>query len=54
MSIGAHLVHGSSIKKRVGKINEIIRKLDENLLKEQHPDVLSIKKDRGKIGLLGA
>ncbi len=48
MLSGTHLVHGSSIRKRLGKINEIIRKLDQNLLKEGHPDVLIIKKDRGK------
>jgi DNA polymerase-3 subunit delta' len=48
MSLGASLVYGSSVKKRKEKIENILRELDPNLLKEDHPDLMIIKKKRGK------
>lgn len=48
MSLGANLVYGSSIKKRSEKIENLLRELDPNLLKEGHPDLMIIKKKRGK------
>lgn len=48
MSLGANLVYGSSVKKRQEKIEDLIRDLDPNLLKKDHPDLLIIEKKRGK------
>jgi DNA polymerase-3 subunit delta' len=51
MSLGANLVCGSSVKKRREKIEDLLRDLDPNLLKEDHPDLLQIEKKRGKSGI---
>ncbi|MFC1756167.1 hypothetical protein ACFLZK_02125 [Patescibacteria group bacterium] len=42
MNMGSILVCGSNAQKRKEKVNELISKVDENLLKDDHPDKLSL------------
>ena len=48
MATGSTLIYGSSAKRRLEKIEELIRELDETLLGPGHPDLLRIGLDKGK------
>ena len=54
MNMGSILVCGSNAQKRKEKVNELVSKVDENLLKDNHPDRLSIGilKNKKNIGIL--
>jgi len=48
MNMGSILVCGSSLQKRKEKVTELVSKVDKNLLKEDHPDRLSVTMEKGK------
>lgn len=53
MNMGSILVYSGTIENRREKIEELICKLDDNLIKEDHPDRFTIKKegDKKSIGI---
>ncbi len=53
MNMGSILIHGNNAQKRDEKVRELISNLDENLLKDDHPDKLLILplKDKKNISI---